>query len=175
MSGVGSSVLCDACGHSCANTRGLKIHKAKMHNKDKRKPAVGSVLKGKRPKKSQKVEARTPDPSSSSSSDREEAVVKPRKKGKDEEKKPNEAKLPAREKKAKSPVKEAKSPSREKAKSPVKKKNMFKEGNLLEGENNDPDLPLYLDTIHEVEYVSPSGEDTHRCRMVAFHGRPIYE
>ena len=139
------SFACDECEQSFSKAHGLKIHKSKTHKKNARKEKSPS------PQKKKKVEStldgRDEEPSSSHDGE-EKAVVKPKKK---------------------------KAPAVLKAASPKEKNGPFKVGAVLEGENNDPELPLYLDTIHEVEYVGPSGKDTHRCRMPAFHGRPIYE
>ena len=146
---------CDECEQSFPKAHGLKIHRSKMHKKKSARS----------PSPQKKVES-TPDgqeESSSSHDGEEKAVVKPKKKEKKEADHRRSSKKKEEDKKA-LPKKKTASPN-----------GLFKVGALLEGENNDPELPLYLDTIHEVEYVGPSGKDTHRCRMLAFHGRPIYE
>lgn len=163
------SFACDECEQSFPKAHGLKIHRSKMHKK--KKSARKEESPSPQTKKKKKVES-TPDgheESSSSHDGEEKAVVKPKKKEK-KEAEDDERRSPAKKKKN-----EEKALPKKKAASPKKDDSPFNVGDLLEGENNDPELPLYLDTIHEVEYVGPSGKDTHRCRMLAFHGRPIYE
>ena len=159
------SFACDECEQSFPKAHGLKIHRSKMHKKSVRKEKSLNPHK----KKMKKEVESTPDgheESSSSHDGEEKAVVKPKKKEAEDDGRGS----PARKK-------EEKALPKKKAASPKKEDGPFKVGALLEGENNDLELPLYLDTIYEVEYVGPSKDtlDMHRCRMVAFHGRPMYE
>ena len=160
------------------NSNGLRLH-GRTHRKEE-----GKEKKDQADDKEAEESSQNEEGSSSIYEEKEKSPVKtktpPTKKKKDAIVTPRKKRSPSRSaspKTSKTPETPKTSNKSSKKKVKVDEKIPFKVGAVLEGENNDLELLLYVNTIHDVEYVGPSKEDPdmHRCRMPAFHGRPIFE
>ena len=165
-----SEFKCDECTRTFKNANGLRLH-GRTHAKEGQEKK--DIADDKDAEKGNQDEGG----SSSIEEEEEKSLVKsktPTKKKRAATVTPQKKRSPTRSASPKTPKNET---PNKKVKAKKAQDTPFKIGAVLEGENNDPELLLYVDTIHSVEYVgfSEKGPDLHRCRMLAFHGRPIFE
>lgn len=194
---------CEKCSKVCKSASALKQHITKQHKKKKTKRSDKAAESDKKAKKMKHEDANDDEDDeekedfsssgSSSSEDEEEKEKEEKEDGKkdeeddedeDEEEKEKEE-IEDENKDEEDDEDEEEDEDEDEKEDEVdlklrrkKGKNIkFAAGQELEGENDNPDFPLYFDTIQRVKYVGISENDpeSHLCSMLAFEDRPIYE
>lgn len=171
---------CEKCSKVCKSASALKQHITKQHKKKKTKRSDKAAESDKKAKKMKHEDANDDeddeekeDFSSSGSSSSEDEEEKEKEEKEDGNKDEEDDEDEEEDEKEDEEEDEVDLKLRRKKGKNIK----FAAGQELEGENDNPDFPLYFDTIQRVKYVGISENDpeSHLCSMLAFEDRPIYE